>query len=564
MTNTNWDDDAELLRLRQVVAEYYGVVLLVLVLVAGAGAWAGYTAYVDPGVETEERTVSTWSRTATFSHSAEVTRRNPIYSTGLRLTNRQAYFPQVAPVLEGEHQFSYTATTGGSVDVLTDVQLLVQSGEDGTVFWQSTQTLSNRETAGVRPDQPVVTRYRFNMSRVQARLDRMSDTLGDTPGETEVVVRAETRLTGEINGRTIDRRFVDDLRLIPDGDTFLVSDPGQVRNSSRQVETITRERTYSLLWRAGAPLLVVLGLGGTGGLLYGRRNGLLSVDPDRLDRTEYDEWISHGTLPSSVDPDGDNAVAVDSLGDLVDVAADIDERVLFDADRDCYAVLDAHYHYLYQPTIATDTGSGGSSGDGSSPSVQTALTDTELWDSEATVGTNSSGAASDATGATSVDVDCAEFGAPSDVDESDLCDEIRQFAEVVSKSPTEDLVVAYGRYPADAYQTTFGSWEAALDAAGCDPDDVPNQSARSKTNVDVLDEIRAVAEELGRAPTTTETGERVDFSPGLASLRFGSWEAALETAGLEPPEQHSARDGAPASSADGENVTDSDGADGPS
>lgn len=366
MTDANADDSRmELLHLRQTIAEYDNVILIALILLAGVGAWAGYTAFIDPGTETEEATVSTWSRSATFNHGARVTGLNPIYDTGLRLDNRRAYFPEIAPSLDGEYQFSYTATEKGNVDIVTSMQLLIQSAEDGTVFWQSTRTLNSREAVGVGPDRTVVTQYQFNMSRIQSRLDRVSDTLGDTPGETEVVVQADTRLTGDVNGRTIDRRFVDDLYLIPDGDAFLVTDPGQRENSSAQTETIQRERSYSLLWRAGAPLLVVLGLGGAGGLVYGRRNGLLSVDPELVDREEYTEWVSHGALPSSFNPNGDEVVALDSLGDLVDVAADTDERVLYDSEYGCYAVLDASYDYVYRPTTRVDAGPEESSDDDS-------------------------------------------------------------------------------------------------------------------------------------------------------------------------------------------------------
>ena len=347
----------ELLRIRQAVAKNYSIILIGLTVVAGIGGWAGYTAYLDPGVETEERTVSSWSRTATFSHGAEVTRPNPVYSTGRRLTNQQAYFPQISPVLEGEYQISYTASSGGSVDIVTETRLVIRGGEDGIDFWQSTQILESSQSADMKPGRVVISRYRFDMSQVQARLDRVSDTLGQTPGRIEVVVQAETRLTGQINGRPVDRRFVDNLRLIPDGDGFRVSDPGQLRNSSTQTQTVQREREYSLLWKGGAPLLIIVGFGGTGGLVYWRREGNLALtaeERERLTRNEYNEWVSHGTLPESFDLD-DETVELDSLGDLVDIAADTNDRVLFDSEHDCYAVLDGRYNYVYWPASEANT-----------------------------------------------------------------------------------------------------------------------------------------------------------------------------------------------------------------
>ena len=154
------------------------------------------------------------------------------------------------------------------------------------------------------------------------------------------------------------------------------------------------------------------------------------------------------------------------------------------------------------------------------------------------------------TDASSRDVDRPSFDVPAEVDESDLVDEIQRFADIIDEPPTEELVVAYGRYPADEYRNAFGSWDAALEIAGLDPDDIPDWNARSHTNVEVLDGLRAVADELGRAPTTTEAENHVEFSPGLASLRFGSWGDALETAGLDPSERPSVQDTGSADSTD--------------
>jgi len=148
----------------------------------------------------------------------------------------------------------------------------------------------------------------------------------------------------------------------------------------------------------------------------------------------------------------------------------------------------------------------------------------------------------DETSAFNSDVDRPSFHGSADIDASEMISEIQLFADIIDEPPTKELVVGYGKYPADEYRTAFGSWDAALEAAGFDPEEMPDWSARSNTNVEILDGIRLVAEKLGHAPTTTETEKHVDFSPGLATLRFGSWSDALETAGLDPSERPSVQD----------------------
>jgi hypothetical protein len=60
---------------------------------------------------------------------------------------------------------------------------------------------------------------------------------------------------------------------------------------------------------------------------------------------------------------------------------------------------------------------------------------------------------------------------------------------------------------------------------------------------------------LGLAPTTTAAENHVEFSPGLSSLRFGSWAYALETARLDPSERPSVQY---TGSADSTATTDAD------
>jgi hypothetical protein len=54
------------------------------------------------------------------------------------------------------------------------------------------------------------------------------------------------------------------------------------------------------------------------------------------------------------------------------------------------------------------------------------------------------------------------------------------------------------------------------------------------TDAELLDALRAFADELGHPPTVPETNDREGF-PGADTFvrRFGTWNAALDEAGLE-------------------------------
>lgn len=351
---------SDLLRARRVVADNYVIVLAVFLILATVGVGATYTVFVDPGTQTEERTVSTWTRTAAFTHSGEVTDSNPLYATGTELSDRQVYYPPLTPLLGGTYRTSYAASSDADVDVTTELSLVVRGVSDGAVLWQSTEPVGSARVEDASSGQTLEVTYDFNLSREQARVEQIDSVLGNTPEDPEVTVRAETRVSGEINGRPVDRQFVDTLRFIPDGDSFQVDDPSEISNQSRQTRSVTVEREYSPLWKAGSIALLVIGIVGAGGLTYARRTSwftLSTTEHDRLVEQENAAWISYGTLPATFNPQDEQIVQVDSLRGLIDLAADNDTRVIFDDETQCYVVLDTTYTYLYcRSASALETG----------------------------------------------------------------------------------------------------------------------------------------------------------------------------------------------------------------
>jgi len=345
------DDEREVgtttLRYRRLVAENYGVLLAAFVLIGLVGGWMGYTAFVAPGTVTEERTVASWSTTAELTHGGEVTRPNPIYDRGTRLEDRRAYFPRITPFLDGAHRFTYTASDNASVTAVTTIDLIVRSTDGETTYWQSSRNVGINESSGLGEATTLRTEYRFNLSRASGTIERTDDSFGETLGEPEVVVRAETRVSGEVNGEPVLRTFSRSVVFTPEGDAFVVSESGDGSETVEQTRTVERPREYPLLWRAAVPILLFVGFGGAIGLGFLRERGeldLSTADRERLTRDRFDEWLSYADLPP--DPDAD-AVRVHSLPDLVDLAIDTDNRVLFDPSRGRYVVVDGDSRYVY-------------------------------------------------------------------------------------------------------------------------------------------------------------------------------------------------------------------------
>lgn len=113
--------------------------------------------------------------------------------------------------------------------------------------------------------------------------------------------------------------------------------------------------------------------------------------------------------------------------------------------------------------------------------------------------------------------------------DAQILDELRACAERLGRSPT---MREFGADPqsgvhAQTVVDHFGTWNAAKRAAGLVP-------RRHMSRSELLDMLRALGEELGRAPTPRDIDLRRDRMPSksLYWQTFGSFTAALTEAGF--------------------------------
>jgi len=114
--------------------------------------------------------------------------------------------------------------------------------------------------------------------------------------------------------------------------------------------------------------------------------------------------------------------------------------------------------------------------------------------------------------------------------DDDILEELRKAAERLGRSPT---MREFARDPeAGVHPQTviehFGTWNAAKRAAGLYP-------RRFLTRAELLEQLRALGEELGRIPTARDLGARRRSLPSasLYAHTFGSLANALREAGFE-------------------------------
>ena len=362
--------DERRLRLRAVLDAQSTAILAVCLLLVAAGAGLAYTTHVDPGTETESRTVSSLTVESEYRHSATVTEPNAVFETGAVLDGRDTYFTRIAPELDVSVATSYAASSAENVTVEIGSTLVTRNvGEEGTVYWRETEPLASETVADVSPGQTVNASFALNSTAIDARVASIEEGLGASPGETETFVATEVTVDGSIGGVPTASTQTLDMTLSHGGDTYSVSEPGVQSDTTERTEQVTVEREYGVLRSFGGPLLLLVGLVGAGGIGYATREyDLALTDAEREylsyrdDRAEFAEWITTFRLPASVHERP--TAEADSLRDLVDFAIDNDTGVVEDPETGAFHAVSGEFVYTYRPPAPTAGGDGGVADDG--------------------------------------------------------------------------------------------------------------------------------------------------------------------------------------------------------
>lgn len=137
-----------------------------------------------------------------------------------------------------------------------------------------------------------------------------------------------------------------------------------------------------------------------------------------------------------------------------------------------------------------------------------------------------------------------------------LIQELKRLYGEYDRTPTRALMAGQGAFDPEQYADCFGSWNAALEAAGLDPAALDQeryalletleqeQLHKIENRLDsndyetffkgqLLAELHRLSVELGRSPKCTDMTDYGRYTPSSYRTHFGSWNAALTELGLE-------------------------------
>jgi hypothetical protein len=349
-------------RAKVVVADYAVVIAAVLVIALLVGGALTYTTNVEPGTETEERTVSEWRSVGGYTHSSTVQTENRVFDVGETLEDRSLYYTQLGPELDGQFRYGFEAPSG-ELTVETTTTLVTRSvseGDGGNTeeLWRIEEPLGTT-TETLAPGELATTPFTVNVTEVLADIEGVREDLGASPGQTSVSIVSTVEATGTAAGADATDEATYTLTLDPGSDTYSVSGQSGETDPHPRTETVTVERSYGPVRSALGPVVIVLSIVGLAGVAVGRYRGSFEVtDAERqtlsfaAQRDEFDQWISRGTVSTAADDKA--TVRIDNLEDLVDIAIDTDERVLEDVGKHRYYVLGESLCYEFEPPTEVD------------------------------------------------------------------------------------------------------------------------------------------------------------------------------------------------------------------
>lgn len=325
-----------LARAKLIIAEYgrlIGVLLfLVGILSLGGAAWI----YAHPPTTTVTDYSNEQTIESTLHSSALVSGESSLYRQGNRLRDQQIYFTSATPNVT--LTVRTTAAPAESARLAHKVELVTQATNDGTVFWERSRVLE--EQSATASDGSLNSSTTIDINALKQRLEPIANEIGPD-GSLQVAVRVTTSYETQQHSGTLTDTAAIRLSRGSYSVAPLTLETTERTQTTRRVRLPSRN-AFGYVVPAGVGIVAVL-LAGFVGVSH-RRLPHPDILADRVQRLRYSDWISEGTIPSSMDRE---PVHIETLDDLVGIAIDTKKPVLLDKQRDVFAVIDGQVLYYY-------------------------------------------------------------------------------------------------------------------------------------------------------------------------------------------------------------------------
>ncbi len=314
---------------------------------------SGFWLYQEySGAAYEEKNITSCTQRANYTYSVPVTEPNPLYPEGTQLGMGQpAYFFSVSPT--EDVSFIYRLEAADSADLSVEAKTVVVAsgkegyGEEQKIFWQKAFSVGDSKTAQLKSGDVLTSKFTLDVPQIQAKAKEVQDQLNYS-SEPTIEIVTSVNYKGKINGEEVEgtKNFAIPVNIsstyyqMPEELGFIEDTYKNVR-----VQKIPSISTVKL------PLfLFLLSIVLIGSLIPVKK--MSKVDPEYIEKLEnegkkssFKEFISEGKLPEN--SHSLLQVEISSLQDLVDAAADMNERVIHDMGAATYFIIHNGALYIF-------------------------------------------------------------------------------------------------------------------------------------------------------------------------------------------------------------------------
>lgn len=323
-------------RTKLIIAEHgrlIGVLLFIIgILALGGAAWI----YTHPPTTTVTDHTNEQTIESTLHTSALVTGESSLYRQGNRLRDQHIYFTSATPNVT--LTLRTTTSPDESVRLAHKIELVTQATNGGTVFWERSRVLEDQTATS--SDGSLNSSTTIDINELKKRLDPVASEIGPDSS-----LRVAVRVTTSYESSEHSGTLTDTAAIGLSGGSYTVApltlETTESTQSTRQVPLPSRN-AFDYIFPAGFGLVALLFAGLIG--VSRRRLPPRDVLAEQVQRLRYSDWISAGTIPSSMDS---QPVRIETLDDLVGIAIDTNKPVLFDEQQDVFAVIDGGVVYYY-------------------------------------------------------------------------------------------------------------------------------------------------------------------------------------------------------------------------
>ncbi len=263
-----------------------------------------------------------------------------------------AYFFAAAPMLQVTPVITVSGLEQGSLNGSIDSDVFIQAIDDKSrVYWSYSLMDKTRQAFTLSGDETMRGQVFFNgalkpidIEKASALIMQMNDELKLYNGLFQLVIRSEIHLSGFVNGIPVEKSIVQVLPVTMQQISFSAPNPQDLASEVSLAGSPLPQKTLMKLLRENPLpflldfiLLVVLIV-----LLINQ-----SAIKSRTDKEHrrFREWITEGI----VEIGRLLTINILSLEGLVDLAIDLDKRVIFDTKVGKYYVLTDDLVYVYDP-----------------------------------------------------------------------------------------------------------------------------------------------------------------------------------------------------------------------